>query len=77
MSAASLSSVHRRLPCLLPCRDNTVAVNPADSRCVVYDSVDNAHRFWTKGCHFSVAKLLGPGYDTQDHWNHAAIAINR
>uniref|UniRef100_A0A383WB87 Phosphatidylserine decarboxylase n=1 Tax=Tetradesmus obliquus TaxID=3088 RepID=A0A383WB87_TETOB len=57
--------------------NDAVAVHPADSRCVVYDSVDAAHRFWIKGQHFSVAKLLGPGYDVRDHWRHAAIAINR
>lgn len=50
---------------------------PADSRCVVYDSVDAAHRFWIKGQHFDVPRLMGPGYDTQDHWRHATIAINR
>jgi hypothetical protein len=44
---------------------------------VVYDSVDAAHRFWIKGQHFSIAKLMGPGYDVKDHWQHAAIAINR
>jgi hypothetical protein len=52
-------------------------VHPADSRCVVYDSVDAAHRFWIKGQHFSIAKLMGPGYDSGDHWAHAALAINR
>ncbi|WIA37971.1 hypothetical protein OEZ86_001347 [Tetradesmus obliquus] len=57
--------------------NDAVAVHPADSRCVVYDSVDAAHHFWIKGQHFSVAKLLGPGYDVRDHWRHAAIAINR
>jgi phosphatidylserine decarboxylase len=50
---------------------------PADSRCVVYPSVDAAHRFWIKGQQFSTCKLMGPGYDRQDHWEHAAIAINR
>jgi phosphatidylserine decarboxylase len=50
---------------------------PADSRCVVYPSVDAAHRFWIKGQHFNISKLMGPGYDRQDHWEHAAIAINR
>jgi hypothetical protein len=44
---------------------------------VVYDSVDAAHRFWIKGHGFNVAKLLGPGYDVKDHWQHAAVAINR
>eukprot|EP00878_Enallax_costatus_P020704 GHUV01021894.1.p3 GENE.GHUV01021894.1~~GHUV01021894.1.p3 ORF type:complete len:121 (-),score=38.38 GHUV01021894.1:1146-1508(-) len=53
------------------------AVQPADSRCVVYPNVDAAHKFWIKGQRFSVRRLLGPGYDTQDHWEHAAIAINR
>jgi phosphatidylserine decarboxylase len=59
------------------CSNNAVAVQPADSRCVVYGSVDAAHRFWIKGQHFSIAKLKGPGYDSADHWQHAAIAINR
>ena len=49
---------------------------PSDSRMVVYESVDKAHRFWIKGRHFSIANLLGPGYDP-DHWVHGAIAINR
>ncbi|KAF6253516.1 phosphatidylserine decarboxylase-domain-containing protein [Scenedesmus sp. NREL 46B-D3] len=57
--------------------NDAVAVQPADSRCVVYDSIDAAHRFWIKGQHFSIAKLMGPGYDTTDHWQHAAVAINR
>ena len=43
----------------------------------MYESVDAAHRLWIKGQHFSVARLMGPGYDSQDHWRHAALAINR
>jgi hypothetical protein len=30
-----------------------------------------------KGRHFDLGRLMGPGYDTQDHWSRAAIAINR
>lgn len=63
--------------CVRACRDDAVAVNPADSRCVVYESVDAAHRLWIKGQHFSVVRLMGPDYDSQDHWRHAALAINR
>eukprot|EP00879_Flechtneria_rotunda_P010380 GHRR01010856.1.p1 GENE.GHRR01010856.1~~GHRR01010856.1.p1 ORF type:complete len:166 (-),score=50.16 GHRR01010856.1:71-568(-) len=57
--------------------DNSVAVQPADSRQVVYETVDGAHKFWIKGRHFSIGKLMGPGYESQDLWKRAAIAINR
>jgi phosphatidylserine decarboxylase len=58
------------------CSNPTVAVQPADSRMVVYDFVETAHRLWIKGQHFTVGKLLGPCYEPEA-WRHAAMAINR
>ncbi|GIL51913.1 hypothetical protein Vafri_7825 [Volvox africanus] len=57
--------------------DNRIAVMPADSRCVVYQDVDTAKRFWIKGRNFNVPALLGlpPGVHTP--WHNCAISINR
>ncbi|KXZ53485.1 hypothetical protein GPECTOR_7g935 [Gonium pectorale] len=57
--------------------DPRLAVMPADSRCVVYDSVDSAHRFWIKGRHFSVPALLGLPAGAHTPWDDCNIAINR
>eukprot|EP00775_Hariotina_reticulata_P010215 gene10215-10375_t len=40
-------------------------------------NVNDAHTFWVKGQGFNVHRLMGPGYDSQDHWKQAAISINR
>ncbi|EFJ46783.1 hypothetical protein VOLCADRAFT_62226, partial [Volvox carteri f. nagariensis] len=59
-------------------RDSTIAVMPADSRCVVYVDVDRARRFWIKGRNFNVAALLGrPQLKSATIWDDCAIAINR
>eukprot|EP01137_Pigoraptor_chileana_P025438 Opistho-2@94946 len=39
--------------------DPHVAISPADSRCVVFQTVDDATRVWIKGKHFSVEALVG------------------
>jgi hypothetical protein len=43
---------------------------------VVFSSVDQAHRLWIKGRHFTVGRLLGPGYDPAA-WQGAAVAVSR
>jgi phosphatidylserine decarboxylase len=39
--------------------DPTVAVSPADSRMIAFESVNDATRIWIKGVEFSLKKLLG------------------
>ncbi|BDA47185.1 phosphatidylserine decarboxylase proenzyme 2 [Coccomyxa sp. Obi] len=53
-----------------------VAVSPADSRALVFDTVTDATALWIKGKNFTVAKLLGSGYDARA-WEGCAIIINR
>jgi phosphatidylserine decarboxylase len=48
-------------PDLHACRNAAVAVSPADSRVLVFDSVSEAKALWVKGKDFTIAKLLGPG----------------
>ncbi|GLC43596.1 hypothetical protein PLESTM_001493800 [Pleodorina starrii] len=58
--------------------DDSIAVQPADSRLVVYDNVDAARTFWIKGRNFNVAALLGLPPGTATPWEeNCAIAINR
>lgn len=53
-----------------------VAVNPADSRSVVFPTLEEARRLWIKGKSFSVPKLLGPSYDPSE-WKECAILVSR
>lgn len=39
--------------------DPTVAVSPADSRMIAFETVNDAARIWVKGMEFSLKKLLG------------------
>jgi hypothetical protein len=64
------------LPPSPPPSNPGLAVHPADSRVVVFSSVDQAHRLWIKGRHFTVGRLLGPGYDPAA-WQGAAVAVSR
>jgi len=48
-------------PCSAP-NEPRIVVSPADCRCVVYDRIDEATRFWVKGREFSVERLLGNAY---------------
>ncbi|KAI5462814.1 phosphatidylserine decarboxylase-domain-containing protein [Mariannaea sp. PMI_226] len=56
--------------------DSTVAVVPADSRLVVYDSVAEAKKLWIKGNYFNITNLV---MDTQlgSRYNDGAIASFR
>ena len=48
-------------PCSAP--DNPkIIVSPADSRTVVFNTMDDATRIWVKGREFTVEKLLGDAY---------------
>ena len=48
-------------PCSAP--DNPkIIVSPADSRSVVFDTMEDATRIWVKGREYSVERLLGDAY---------------
>ena len=48
-------------PCSAP-NDPKVIVSPADSRCVVFNTMDDATRIWVKGRDYSVERLFGDAY---------------
>lgn len=48
-------------PCSAP-NNPKIIVSPADSRSVVFNSMDSATKIWVKGREFNVARLLGNAY---------------
>lgn len=48
-------------PCSAPTNPRII-VSPADSRTVVFNTMDDATKIWVKGREFSVERLLGPAY---------------
>jgi phosphatidylserine decarboxylase len=48
-------------PCSAP-DDTKIIVSPADSRSVVFNTMDDATRIWVKGRDYSVEKLFGDAY---------------
>ena len=48
-------------PCSAP-SNSTIIVSPADSRSVVFNTLDEATKIWVKGRDFSVTRLLGNAY---------------
>lgn len=48
-------------PCSAP-NNPRIIVSPADSRSVVFNSMDSATKIWVKGREFNVARLLGNAY---------------
>ncbi len=50
-------------------RDPSIAVQPADSRQMVFETVQRAEKLWIKGNDFSIHKLLGSA--------HATLVISR
>lgn len=48
-------------PCSAP-SNPTIIVSPADSRSVVFNTLDEATKIWVKGRDFSVTRLLGNAY---------------
>ena len=48
-------------PCSAP-DDSNIIVSPADSRSVVFNTMDDATRIWVKGRDYSVEKLFGDAY---------------
>ena len=58
--------------------DNSVLVSPADCRLLVYPSVEDTTSLWLKGQDFTVAQLLGPGFQNLlQHFHSPAVAIAR
>lgn len=64
-------------PCSAP-DDPRIIVSPADSRCVVFNNLDEAQKIWVKGRGFSVERLLGNAYP-QDakRYTNGALGIFR
>lgn len=53
-------------------------VSPADCRMMAFATVDEATRIWIKGREFSVARLLGPAYEsTWRKYDGGALGIFR
>jgi len=48
-------------PCSAP-GNPRIIVSPADSRCVVFNNLEEATKIWVKGREFSVERLLGNAY---------------
>lgn len=48
-------------PCSAP-NNSRIIVSPADSRSVVFNTLDEATKIWVKGREFSVTRLLGNAY---------------
>ena len=48
-------------PCSAP-DDSNIIVSPADSRSVVFNTMDDAMKIWVKGRDYSVEKLFGDAY---------------
>ena len=48
-------------PCSAP-KNPRIIVSPADSRCVVFNNLDDAKTIWVKGREFTVERLLGNAY---------------
>lgn len=59
-------------PCSAP-NNSRIIVSPADSRSVVFNTLDEATKIWVKGREFSVTRLLGNAYpqDAQRYVNGA------
>lgn len=43
--------------------DDNIIVSPADCRCVVYETVNEATELWIKGRNFTIAKLFNGNFD--------------
>lgn len=56
--------------------DWTVAVQPADSRLMVFNSVSDSTRLWIKGRNFGLAALLGDATEA-DYFDGGAISVHR
>lgn len=56
--------------------DPTVAVSPADSRMIAFESVSEASRIWIKGVEFSLKKLLG-GSPSAKNFDGGSLAVFR
>jgi len=64
-------------PCSAP--DNPkIIVSPADSRSVVFNTMDDATRIWVKGREYSVERLLGDAYPMDaKRYKNGALGIFR
>lgn len=64
-------------PCSAP--DNPkIIVSPADSRCVVFNRLEDATRIWVKGRGFSIQHLLGDTYpEDAQRYTNGALGIFR
>lgn len=60
--------------------DDSVTVSAADSRLVVFDTVNLTKAFWIKGRHFSITTLMG-GDDIAEKkaqkWNEGSVSVYR
>jgi phosphatidylserine decarboxylase len=56
--------------------DPTVAVSPADSRMIAFESISEATRIWIKGVEFSLKKLLG-GSPSASDYEGGSLAVFR
>src|SRR2546421_11867766 len=55
-----------------------IIVSPADSRCVVFETIDDATSIWIKGRGFTVERLLGKAYgDEAKRFNGGPLGIFR
>lgn len=52
--------------------DNSVAIIPADGRCMVFPDVTNAHA-WIKGSEFSIDKLLANHFQSDKYLNGSMV----
>ncbi|KAJ1980375.1 phosphatidylserine decarboxylase [Dimargaris xerosporica] len=57
--------------------DPTVALSPADCRCMVFNSLNDATQLWIKGRHFNLTRLLGGFSALADQFKGGKLAIFR
>lgn len=64
-------------PCSAP-ENPKIIVSPADSRCVVFNRLEEATRIWVKGRGFSIQRLLGDTYpEDAKRYTNGALGIFR
>ncbi|KAI4201670.1 MAG: hypothetical protein LQ346_002121 [Caloplaca aetnensis] len=64
-------------PCSAP-RNSGIIVSPADSRSVVFNTMDEATKIWVKGRDFTVERLLGDAYpEDAKRYKGGALGIFR
>lgn len=64
-------------PCSAP-KDPRIIVSPADSRTVVFNTMDEATKIWVKGRDFTIERLLGDAYpEDAKRYKGGALGIFR